>query len=260
MAAVYYDGLGKDTQRESLKRIVKAELMGEFSTLKYYDEDLSKEISYPITSVQKAVWMENTQLKENKILVKESDDFYMLMGTTPQRTCLSYINGSYKECLLSGFDSNKKTLYAYMNGRIVGRAVIRLTKGRFDNPGDNASLAFVDLETSVTRNREMEKERLVLFLERPYSAGVPDETAGLIRDMYIALMTEKAKLIGAAFVVSDSYTGISLTNFTRTLFHIYISKSKAGEQYLDSLKGSAKVSDEGGYRENRFYIHKNDIL
>ena len=182
------------------------------------------------------------------------------MGIIPERTCLAYDGGSYKECILSGFDSNKKILYAYVNGEIVGRAVIRITKGRFDNPEDNASLSFVDLETPTTSNRKTEKERLVLFLERPYSAGVSDETARLIRDMYIALMTEKAKLIGATFVVSNSYVEKSSTDFTRTLFHIYISKSKAGAQYLDSLSGSTKVSDEGGYRRNQFYIHKSDIL
>lgn len=271
IAKTYYNSLSGDNQRESMKRIVKAELMGEFETLKYYADDLSKEIDFPITSTQKSVWMENTNMFEAEILVKECDDFYntMLIGTVPQRTCLSYINGQYNECLLSSFDSNKKVIYADINGIVVGRAIVRLTKGRFSNPEkmkDEAatSLSFVDLETqrvSEPKKEDVsEKERLVLFLERSYSAGISDEAAEFIRGMYVDLMVKKAEFMGAMLVISNSYEKISRTDFTRTLFHIYISKSKAGAQYLDSLNGSAKVSDEGGYRANNFYIRKDDIL
>jgi len=64
--------------------------------------------------------------------VEECDDFFstMLLGEQPHRTCMSYIDGAYRECLLSAFDSNKKVLYVTFHGRIIARAFLRLTKGR----------------------------------------------------------------------------------------------------------------------------------
>jgi len=266
----YYDDLDSDSQLEAMKYIVKAELMGEFNKLKYFDDDLRREIDYPITNTQKAIWMENTEASlPDGTLIKECDDFYntMMLGIVPQRTCLSYIDGQHKECLMSSFDSNKKALYSFMNGKIVGRSLARLTKGRFSNSKkqkDDVSLTFVDLETYGTpeaeKENEAEKERLVLFLERSYAAGISEEAAEAIDGIYIDLMAEKAEKMGAMLVVSNSYYNIPQTDFTRTLFHLYISKSKAGAQYLDSLNGNAIISDEGGYRVNNFYIRKNDIL
>lgn len=37
-------------------------------------------------------------------------------------------------------------------------------------------------------------------------------------------------------------------------FSMYISKSKAGEQYLDSLNGSNTVDKEGNYEKNKFLV------
>ena len=99
---------------------------------------------------------------------------------------MSYINGQYRECLLSAFDSNKKILYATLNGRVVGRAFLRLTKGRLTG------------------------------------ADVPDDDTG----------------------------------FTWTKYAVYISKSKAGAQYLDSLGGQAAVSAEGSYKANTFLVRE----
>jgi len=93
-----------------------------------------------------------------------------------------------------------------------------------------------------------------------YSIGVSDEISDSIDDMYIDLMAEKAAKMGAMLVVSNSYANIVRPDFTRTLFYVYISKSKAGAQYLDSLNGSAKVSDEGGYRSNNFFLRCDDII
>lgn len=194
----------------------------------------------------------------------------MLIGTAPQRTCLSYIDGQYNECLLSSFDSNKKVIYAYMGDTIVSRAIVRLAKGRFSNPekskidGIATSLSFVDLEKQnapeAKKEDEGDKERLVIFLERPYSAGISDETAQNIKRIYAELMAKKADLMGAILVISSSYAKTLQSNFTRTLFHIYISKSKGGAQYLDSLNGSAYVSDEGSYKANDFFIRNKDLL
>lgn len=272
IAKTYYNNLTSDKQRKAMKYIVKAELMGEFSKLKYYKDDLRKEIEYPISNTQKSIWAENTKLSKEDIIVRECDDFYntMLIGTTPQRTCLSYIDGQYNECLLSSFDSNKKVIYAYMGDTIVSRAIVRLTKGRFSNPekskidGIATSLSFVDLEKQnapeAKKEDEGDKERLVIFLERPYSAGISDETAQNIKRIYAELMAKKADLMGAMLVISSSYAKTLQSNFTRTLFHIYISKSKGGAQYLDSLNGSAHVSDEGSYKVNDFFIRNEDLL
>ena len=72
-------------------------------------------------------------------------------------------------------------------------------------------------------------------------------------------MSKKADVMGAMLVVSNSYKPTAKEDFVRTNFHVYISKSKAGSQYLDSLNGSAKVSDEGGYRTNSFFINKKAV-
>jgi hypothetical protein len=268
-AAIAYTYLNNisNERRNSLKLIIKAELMGELHRLKYYADDLQKEIEYPVTVAQKSAWEENTELSnDDGIVVRECDDFFstMLMGIVPQRTCLSYEGGVYKECLLSSFDSNKKVINAYKNGKVVGRAIARLTKGRFDKPENpnEASLSFVDLEKLTDDNEQGNssgKERLIIFLERPYSAGVSNEVSNNISEMYIELLAKKADAMGAMLVLSNCYNSISNDDFVRTAFHVYISKSKAGAQYLDSLNGSATVSDEGGYRANSFYIHKDAV-
>lgn len=267
IAGTYYKNL-YNGQRESFKRIIKAELMGEFNTLKYFADDLSKELDHPIHKTQKSVWMENAEQIADNITVRECDDFYssMLLGTVPQRTCLSYIDGAYKECLLSAFDSNKKVLYAYVNGKAAARAIIRLTKGRFGN-GDSheetPSLSFVDVEALSDAEAapvgNHVKERLTLFLEKTYFSGISEQTQKRVMDHFIALMEQKAMQMGAMMVLSNTYGGCNLEEYTRTSFNIYISKSKAGSQYLDSLNGSTTVSDEGGYKSNSFYIHKADI-
>jgi len=65
--------------------------------------------------------------------------------------------------------------------------------------------------------------------------------------------------MGAMLVLSASYGATAGEDYVRTAYHVFISKSKAGAQYLDSLNGEAKVSDEGGYRSNTFYIHKDAV-
>lgn len=264
----YYNELSNPARQKAFTRIVKAELMGEFNTLKYFADDLRKEIDFPIAETQKAYWTENSGLTEGHFIIKEHDDFFstMIMGTAPQRTCLSYIDGQYNECLLSNFDSNKKILYAHKDGNIVGRAIIRLTKSRYSLPeesgGDSTSLSFVDVETldktTLTKSKENEGEQLTLFLERFYTATLSPESERRVVSMFIKLAEEKAAQMGAALVLSNSYQGYIAPDYAATMLHVYISRSKGGSQYLDSLNGSAKVSDEGGYRSNNFYIRKDD--
>jgi hypothetical protein len=267
----YYNNLSSEQRRESFRRVVVAMLMGEFRTLKYHGDDLRREIDFPIQSSQSAVWMENSGLCSGSFAVDEYDDFFstMVLGLTPYRTCLSYIDGQYSECLLANFDSNKKVLYAKKDGKIVGRALIRLTKGRFLSNGTQpesegiSSLSFVDLELEEPAANEKEsallKERIVLFLECSYSSNISEETHQQIKRLFIELMEQKASQMGAMLVLSNQYSDSLRDGYTLTNFHMYISRSKAGAQYLDSLNGQASVSDEGGYRVNSFYIRSADV-
>lgn len=272
IALTYYSGGGHltDSQKDSFKRIVKAELMGEFSTLKYYRDDLSLEVDYPITDEQKLSWRENKSVEEEGVSATENDDFYstMLLGVQPQRTCMSYIDGQYRECLLSNFDTSKKILYAEMGGKVVGRALLRLTKGRFHDskPVKRVeTLAFVDIE-DLPNERKVEEdckvERLALFLERPYISGIsPDDTA-LVHASFVKLAESKADALGAMLVLNQSYTGAaeySKTEYAKTHINLFISRSKSGKQYIDSLNGSAEITDEGSYRSNTFLIRQKDI-
>lgn len=199
-------------------------------------------------------------------MVKEHDDFFstMLLGVQPQRTCLAYDQGIYKNCLLSGFDSNKKVLYAEIAGERVGRAYMRLTKGRMGQAGKDKkepAFTFVDVENIQERQTEHTpySEQLTLFLECPYSGGVNDQTERQINDLMIELASRKANDLGAVLVLSDDYHGIRSDGFTYTKFNIYISKTKAGAQYLDSLGGEATVDTEGCYKANTFLVRSTDI-
>lgn len=199
-------------------------------------------------------------LSEAGMDVREYDDFFstMCLGIQPQRTCLSYIDGAYNQCLLSAFDSNKKVLYVSLDGRIVGRAFLRLTKGRLTGStakGGDSDFNFVDLE-DIAASRHMkssELEELTLFLERPYISGVGPEQEKQVYELLIELACAKADDLGTTLVLSRDYHPVK-QNFTQTLFDIYISKSKAGEQYLDSLDGPASVSAEGSYKANSFLV------
>lgn len=271
IALTYYHQLSNG-KREAFNRIVKAELMGRFDSLKYFEDDLRREISYPVNDTLKSTWAQNLEAAKGSVYVKECDDFFstMLLGTMPQRTCLSYIDGAHNNCLLSGFDTNKKLLYAYEDGKVVGRAIIRLTKGRYSNPGESfdgeneASLSFVDVENIDATSTGVQKihptkEYLVLFLERPYVAGVSPAISAQIHSQFIELMEEKASLMGGTLVLSSDYNCSKRPGYVHTSFNLYISQSKAGAQYLDSLSGSAHVADERSYRSNNFMIRQQDI-
>lgn len=261
IAETYRAGLG-GKQREAFLRVVKAELMGQLAALKYYEGDLQRELDSPLTARVKAGWPVNLSLVKGGLEVREHDDFFstMLLGTQPQRTCMSYINGQYRECLLSAFDSNKKILYATLNGRVVGRAFLRLTKGRLtgaDIPDDDTGFTFVDLERPDARPaRPREREGLTLFLERPYISGAGPDVSRDIMRMFVELAEGKANELDTMLVLSADYRSHAPSGFTWTKYAVYISKSKAGAQYLDSLGGQAAVSAEGSYKANTFLVRE----
>ncbi len=251
-------------KKEELRRLVTAELMGKFRELKYYGSDLEKELDYPITENLKRNWMKNRSEEEGVLSVWEKDGFIpvMKMGEMPYRTCLSYIDGVYSQCLIASHDSNKKVLYLAYNGKIVLRAALRLTKGTYRDAkiqDDTPHLQFADLSAQddgqvESVQKQEEKETLVLFLEREYISELPENMHKAAFELMVTLLRKKAAELRALLVISSGYQKYAPDDFISAYFSMYISRSKAGEQYLDSLGGSNHVDKEGSYERNRFLI------
>lgn len=180
-------------------------------------------------------------------------------GETPESTCLSYINGGQCECLLSCFDSNKKIIYVEKDDVIVCRAILRLTKGSYDKI-DHPPIEFADFTRSEEeQNEEVEKkEELILFLERLYYKYLSNEELKTAVECLICMVKEKAENLGAKIVLSPRYYGIK--GFVSSNYNIYISTSKNGSQYLDSLGGMATVAKSGSYKSAEVFLEKEDIL
>lgn len=254
-----YYKMNNDTAiRKNLKSLLIAELTGQFHILKYYRNDIIKEIDFLLTKDQITAWQNcsRSPSEDNVFEVWEEDRFLPIMqlGEVPCYSCQSYISGSYSESLLSNFDSNKKVVYVSRGGLIVFRAIIRLTKGgrNIDNTFQFAELDKVDIAD--------EEEQLILFCERPYYSEINDAELGLITKNVLQLLILKANELSAKLIFSDSYDFfLKDTSFTTSTYSIYISKSKAGKQYLDSLGGSTGSNSEGKYHKSNFIIyHDND--
>ncbi|WP_304583938.1 hypothetical protein [Acutalibacter muris] len=244
-----------ESHKAGYLRVVKAELMGRLREVKYHDGDLRRELDISIPRGVGSRWPENLAVTFGGVEAREHDGFFdtMLLGTQPQRTCLSYLDGTYRNCLLSAFDSNKKVLYARLEGRIIGRAFLRLTKCRRTSAG-GGGLSFADLEAGGTSQPEQTGEQITLFLERPYISGAGPEAKEQAVQALVGLAKRKAEELGVLLVLSQDYGVYQPRGFTQTRLHVYISKSKGGAQYLDSLDGEAAVSKEGSYLANRFLI------
>ena len=258
MTRLYYE---YTENKEAFRRIILAELMGEFKTLKYYPNDLNREISFPTTKQQQLLWQTNTAMETYGILVEEVDDYYstLRLGRLPYSTCLSYVDGQYRECLLSSFDSNKKILLAKKNGKVIGLAVIRLTKGRdyLRDDVDAPTLEFADLTKPPEKRYEDERpaDQLTLFLERPYFKNANYSETAVIKQMFISLVRKKAMQMLATPVLAICYEEqCAASDFVRMRYALYISKSKGGAQYLDSLDGQVKVSREGSFKAFPFLV------
>ncbi len=267
MAQTYLENLD-DKLHPAFHRVVKAELMGQFSDLKYHADDLERELDYPLDTRAKVEWKQNLTLAQGGVDILERDDFFsaMLLSTQPYATCLSYLGGGYCGCLLACFDSNKKVLYAEKGGRVVGRACIRLTKcclnGAVKHQKDTiGKFSFVDLEAVNDSPEERHRgERLTLFLERPYISGLGPEEELQVETLFVKLLQQKAEALGAMLVLSMDYREAAKEGFAQTCLHLYISASKAGGQYLDSLGGKAEVSSEGSYKKNTFLVEQAKSL
>lgn len=250
---------GNDKAIEALRRIVQAELMGQFYALKYFADDLQREIRYPISEVQETAWKRNLTLERGPFSAEEADDFYftMQLGELPHSTCLSCWTGSQRDCLLAAFDSNKKMILIRKGEDIVARACIRLTKGAFQRPAD-FDFSFADLAQEQPAGKMgAGDEMLILFLECIYTSGLNDEEAETAMKMAVSLVTQKAAAIGAVAVLARCYQGCyDRDQYVGSQFYVYISKSKNGQQYLDSMGGAAVTSHKEQYTGAVFLVEQ----
>lgn len=250
---------GNDKAIEALRRIVQAELMGQFYALKYFADDLQREIRYPISEVQEAAWKRNLTLERGSFSAEEADDFYftMRLGELPHSTCLSCWTGNQRDCLLAAFDSNKKMILIRKGEDIVARACIRLTKGAFQRPAD-FDFSFADLAQEQSAGKMgASDEMLILFLERIYTSSLNDEEAETVMKMAVSLVTQKAAAIGAVAVLARRYQDCyDRDQYVGSQFYVYISKSKNGQQYLDSMGGAAVTSHKEQYTGTVFLVEQ----
>ena len=247
IVVTYYRNQSSNTQRENILRCAKAEMAGEMERFKFHD--LDKELEYNLSDSTFDAWKKNYSSTKGSIVAYETYSFNdtMLIGVKPSHTCMNYKDGMYNRCLLANFDSNKKILFAKLNGKIVARAIIRLTKSLKANENKFGKVEFLDVENEIeTEKVEFGKqERLTIFLERFYSSHIDAETERTIKNMFVDMMVEKCNDCDARFLASSSYG--ACTNMEETNMKVFISHTKNGVQYMDSFNGSNGSSSEATY-------------
>ena len=71
----------------------------------------------------------------------------------------------------------------------------------------------------------------------------------------VSLTTQKAAELGVVAVLARKYLGCyERDEYVLAPFYVYISKSKNGWQYLDSLGGAAYTSEKEEYVEHPFLV------
>lgn len=219
---------------------------------------MEREIAYPITPETEKDWKTDLCRTSGRFLAREETGLLPVMqiGEIPIYSCLFYIDGTNNECLLSCFDSNKKLLFIEKNGETVFRAILRLTKGSYEGEAKRKKIEFADMLNPDVEAEER-KEELVLFLERYYQKGLKELEVFQATQLAITLAEEKSQKLGARFVLSSYYNSVLPTGngkYVSSIYYLYISASKNGKQYLDSLGGTADISSSESYKSNRFYI------
>lgn len=245
---------------EEIRRLVTAELLGKFDELKYPSGDLMREIDFEVSEEAEKEWKIDRTFTSKNLVLKEKTGLLPVMqiGEVPSYSCLSYRSGLNSDCLLSCFDSNKKFFFIRKNGQVVFRAMIRLTKGSYVGDRMRKKIQFADL-SGAGKPKEEEGEELVLFLERYYEKNLAYEEQD--QAVYLAFVAakEKAKKLGARLVLSCYYQDdVKTKEYIKSNYYLYISKSKNGSQYLDSLYGEASVSDSGDYSSNIFLLENKE--
>lgn len=245
--------------REAFKVVVKAAMCDCLDELRY--TDLDKECCMTIRDRMYDHWVHNNAVTISGYKVYEDTSFQGIMnlGAVPTRTCMNYVDGLYRQCLLAYFDGNKKIIYVKKNGTIIARAVIRLTKtANRMKERDEDRLTFTDVAVKQTQTSVQSTpfvETPIIFLERCYS-GIQGKKRIEIESAIIRFAMEKAEELGCGYLVSGEYeTTIAGSTWGKTLIKaktpVFITKSKAGEQYLDSFGGV--YSNKGsGWHENTY--------
>ncbi|QUH22157.1 hypothetical protein [Alkaliphilus sp. B6464] len=257
-------------QKRNLMLLTKAYMAEQFEKVKFFNDDLDIEIGIQTTDKVKDEWKKNIKKDiNNEYYCEETYDFKttLKMGENPTSTCMNWRSGSYNNCLLSNFDTNKKLLVAGNSDGLVARAVIRLTKGIENLENYNytqGKLTFKDIEKIEEYNNEMvieQKEQLILFVERPYIKGVSDKIKKRILKTFVKIAMEKAKHINALVVVANSYydsildkQGLGCTSLEFKVYSVFISYSKNGMQYIDSFNGRTGPENEGHYVTDKLHI------
>lgn len=231
----YYESVGyHEQQRINILKIAKADILGKLSEVKY--DNFDKEIGSSVTEEEKTLWINNTKYEEKAYSVAEYDDFrsIMVIGEKPVYSCQSYKSGSYNHCLLSNFDANKKIIYVKRNGEFLARAILRFTKA--SNDAITSTLGFADVSAD---SKKETKEEKCLFLEKAYiKDGTSGAEADVLKELMQKLAENKARELHMPLYCNSGYRGESAWKY------LYISKSKNGQQYLDSLTGSTDYRDE----------------
>lgn len=245
---------------EEIRRLVTAELLGKFDELKYPSGDLMREIDFEVSEEAEKEWKKDRTFTRGNLVLKEETGLLPVMqiGEVPSYSCLSYRSGLNSDCLLSCFDSNKKFFFIRKNGQVVFRAMIRLTKGSYVGDRMRKKIQFADL-SGAGKPKEEEGEESVLFLERYYEKNLTNEEMDQAVYLVFVAAKEKAKKLGARLVLSCYYQDdVKTKEYIKSNYYLYISKSKNGSQYLDSLYGEASVSDSGDYSSNIFLLENKD--
>lgn len=245
---------------EEIRRLVTAELLGKFDELKYPSGDLMREIDFEVYEEAEKEWKKDRTFTRGNLVLKEETGLLPVMqiGEVPSYSCLSYRSGLNSDCLLSCFDSNKKFFFIRKNGQVVFRAMIRLTKGSYVGDRMRKKIQFADL-SGAGKPKEEEGEESVLFLERYYEKNLTNEEMDQAVYLVFVAAKEKAKKLGARLVLSCYYQDdVKTKEYIKSNYYLYISKSKNGSQYLDSLYGEASVSDSGDYSSNIFLLENKD--
>lgn len=245
---------------EEIRRLVTAELLGKFDELKYPSGDLMREIDFEVSEEAEKEWKKDRTFTRGNLVLKEETGLLPVMqiGEVPSYSCLSYRSGLNSDCLLSCFDSNKKFFFIRKNGQVVFRAMIRLTKGSYVGDRMRKKIQFADL-SGAGKPKEEEGEESVLFLERYYEKNLTNEEMDQAVYLVFVAAKEKAKKLGARLVLSCYYQDdVKTKEYIKSNYYLYISKSKNGSQYLDSLYGEASVSDSGDYSSNIFLLENEE--
>lgn len=90
-----------------------------------------------------------------------------------------------------------------------------------------------------------------------YTSGLKKSEETAAKEMVVALATQKAEELDAVAVLSNQYRGCYPSGrYVSAPIYIYISKSKNGRQYLDSLGGAAVTLAEEQYKQESFLVER----